>query len=92
MIDNNYLEAIEEIPADKEFFDDTVIQTVLMVLRKNKTDDKITFINQHGEKRAVLKKEIIENDYSLTVNSYIEHLTQKEEIDIWANTYSLIAS
>ena len=39
-----------------------------------------------------LKKEIIENDYSLTVNSYIEHLTQKEEIDIWANTYSLIAS
>ncbi len=92
MIDNNYLEAIEEIPADKEFFDDTVIQTVLMVLRKNKTDYKITFINQHGEKRAVLKKEIIENDYSLTVNSYIEHLTQKEEIDIWANTYSLIAS
>ena len=92
LIDNNYLEAIEEIPADKEFFDDTVIQTVLMVLRKNKTDDKITFINQHGEKRAVLKKEIIENDYSLTVNSYIEHLTQKEEIDIQANTYTLIAS
>lgn len=92
LIDNNYLEAVEDIPANKEFFDDTIIQTVLLVFRKNKTDDNVIFINQHQEKRTVTKKEIIENDYSLTVNSYVEHKTEKEEIDILANTYSIISS
>ncbi len=38
------------------------------------------------------KKELYQNDYSLTVNSYIEHLTKKEEIDILENTYAIINS
>ena len=53
---------------------------------------RIEKFKEEKSKSEETKKEIIENDYSLTVNSYIEHLTQKEEIDIWANTYSLIAS
>lgn len=90
LIDNNYLEAIEEIPSDKEFFDDTIIPVVLLVFRKNKSTDSITIIDKNGEKKEVSKKEIEDNNYNLNISRYIYHEIVEEEVDVLKCTRDII--
>lgn len=78
-IENNYIERVVNIPGNT--FEDTSISTCIIVLKKNKKTTDIVF--EDGEReRTVLLEEIIENEYVLSVNTYIPDETEKEEIDI----------
>ena len=77
LIENNYIEKVISIPGDT--FIDTKIQTCLLIIKKNKIDNNIEFEDrQLNIKRKVLIDEIKNNDYNLSVNSYIRE--KKEEI------------
>lgn len=80
LIEQNYIEKVVLIGGDK--FVDTKIQTVLLIIKKNKTTTDIEFINQEKElTRTVTMAEIIEEDHSLNVQNYIQEEIIKEEID-----------
>jgi type I restriction enzyme M protein len=62
LIDNNFIDSIIQLPSDL-FFGNT-ISTVIMTLRKNKTDNKIFFVDaseeyeRHGIKNKLMDKNI----------------------------------
>lgn len=89
-IDNNYIERIVEVSGDK--FVDTHIATDILVIRKNKTTTDVIFEACDGEMRRVSYEEIVENDYTLSINTYIQKETEKEEIDIITLNKSIIES
>ena len=111
LIDNNFVDCIIQLP-DNLFFG-TPIATCIMVLRKNKDDTNVLFIDAsnefqkatnnnrleennieriveaYGERTDVdhfLKvasyESIKENDYNLSVSTYVEKEDKKEQIDI----------
>jgi type I restriction enzyme M protein len=111
LIDNNYVDSVIQLPSDL-FFGST-ISTAIMVLRKNKKDNKIHFVDASKEyvridiknklspanitkildsvrnktdsdhfSRYVDVSEVIEKEYSLAVNTYIQAEKNDESIDI----------
>lgn len=111
LIDNNFIDCIIQLPSN--LFYGTTIATCIMVLKKNKTDNKTLFIDASAEfvkvtnnnklteeninkivdafvsradtehfARCVPYEEIAENDYNLSVNTYIEQKDTREVIDI----------
>lgn len=78
-IDNNYIDRVVNIPGNT--FEDTSISTCIIVLKKNKKTTDIIF--EDGEReRTVPLEEIIENEYVLSVNTYIQNEVKKEYVDI----------
>lgn len=113
LVENNYIDTIIQLPAN--LFFGVGIATCIIVLKKNKTDNKILFIDaskefvKSGNKNrlapdnikhimdayaaredkqyfAVLadSSAIAENDYNLSVSSYVEPEDTREKIDIKA--------
>lgn len=111
LIDNNFVDCVISLP-DKLFFG-TSISTNVLVLAKNKRENKILFIDASGEfkketnnniltdeniekiistfinkntqayfSRLVDNDEIVENDYTLAVSTYVEKEDTREKIDI----------
>ena len=111
MIDNNFVEAVIQLPSD--LFFGTSIATCILVLKKNKTDNNILFVDASEEfvrntnknklsdeninnivnllkervsidNKAYLATydEIKENDYNISVNSYLKTNTVEVGIDI----------
>lgn len=111
MIDNNFVDAVIQLPPD--LFFGTSIATCILVLKKNKMDNNILFVdaseefvrNTNKNKLSdeninnivsILKErvsvenkaylatydEIKENDYNISVNSYLKTNTGEVEIDI----------
>lgn len=111
MIDNNFVDAVIQLPSD--LFFGTSIATCILVLKKNKTDNNILFVDASEEfvrntnknklsdeninnivnllkdrvsveNKAYLAAydEIKENDYNISVNSYLKTNTGEVEIDI----------
>ena len=111
MIDNNFVDAVIQLPSD--LFFGTSIATCILVLKKNKTDNSILFVDASEEfvrntnknklsdeninnivnllkdRVSVENKsylatydEIKENDYNISVNSYLKTNTGEVEIDI----------
>ena len=111
MVDNNFVDAVIQLPSD--LFFGTSIATCILVLKKNKTDNNILFVDASGEcvrntnknklsddniKNivALLKNrisvenkaylatydEIKENDYNISVNSYLKINNNDTVIDI----------
>lgn len=111
LVENNYVDAVIQLPTD--LFFGTSIGTCILVLKKNKTDDKVLFIdaskkfirgrnsNKLSEdnqetilsafkerkdidhfSKLVPKADIKENNYALTVSSYVEPEDLREIIDI----------
>jgi len=111
LIDNNFVDTIIQLPPDL-FFGST-ISTIIMVLRKNKKENKIHFIDASTEfvrtgiknklsdenitkivesvryktnkdyfARYVDVNEIVEKDYNLSVNTYLQAEDTTEVIDI----------
>lgn len=78
LIENNYIEHVELIDGNQ--FTDTSIATCCIVLKKNRTTTDITF--KHNDFcRTVQFEEVAENDFNLSVSSYIDETPEKEEID-----------
>ena len=111
LVDNNFVDAVIQLPPD--LFFGTSIQTVILVLKKSKTDNKILFVNAEREfarqgnknklreqdrdkiletftkredidyfSRLVDHEEIANNDYTLSVTSYVKAEDTREVIDI----------
>ena len=111
MIDNNFVDAVIQLPSD--LFFGTSIATCILVLKKNKADNNILFVDASEEfvrntnknklsdeninnivnllrnrisveNKAYLATydEIKENDYNISVNSYLKTNTGEVEINI----------
>lgn len=111
LIDNNFIDCIIQLPSN--LFYGTSIATCIMVLKKNKTDNKTLFIDASAEfvkvtnnnklteenihkiveafvsradtehfTRCVPYEEIAENDYNLSVSTYVEQKDTREVINI----------
>lgn len=111
LIDNNFVDCIIQLPSN--LFFGTSIATCIMVLKKNKVDNKTLFIDATNEcikvtnnnkltqenmdkivecfaNRTETKhfshlatyEEIEENDYNLSVSTYVEAEDTREKIDI----------
>lgn len=111
LIDNNFVDCVIQLP--ENLFFGTSIATCILVMAKNKTENKILFIDAGKEfkketnnnileekninaivdefrnrtdkeyfSRYVDKAEIIENDYNLSVSTYVEKEDTREVIDI----------
>lgn len=80
IVDNNYVDRIVEVAGDK--FVDTKISTAVIVLKKNRKTTDIVFENAEGKIETVKKEQIVDNNYELSVSSYIEKEDTREKIDI----------
>jgi len=111
LIDNNFVDCVIQLP-DNLFFG-TSIATCILVMSKNKTENKVLFIDASKEfkketnnnileeknisaiveefrnrtnkdyfSRYVDASEIEENDYNLSVSTYVEKEDTREVIDI----------
>ena len=111
LIDNNFVDCVIQLPSN--LFFGTGIATCIMVLKKNKADNKILFIDATKECVKVTKNnklmpenkdtivstfagreekphfshlaaydEIVENDYNLSVSTYVEAEDTREQVDI----------
>lgn len=111
LIDNNYIDAIIQLP-DNLFYG-TSIATCIMVMKKSKTDNKVLFIDASKECKKVTNNnklteeniekivdevatredvdyfarlvdydEIKEQEYNLSVSTYVEQEDTREVIDI----------
>ena len=111
LIDNNFIDCIIQLP--ENLFFGTSIATCILVMAKNKTENKVLFIDASKEfkketnnnileeknintiveefknredkeyfSRCVDRDEIVENDYNLSVSTYVEKEDTREKIDI----------
>ena len=111
LIDNNYVDAVIQLPPD--LFFGTTIATCIIVLKKSKTDNSVLFIDASAEFRRVGNKnklqpehqqkiletyaareavdhfasvvsteEIADNNYNLSVSSWVEAEDTREVVDI----------
>ena len=111
MIDNNFVDTVIQLPSD--LFFGTSIATCILVLKKNKLDNNILFIDASNEfirntnknklseeninniisllkdRKSVENKsylaaydEIKDNDYNISVNSYLRANVEDKKIDI----------
>ena len=111
LVDNNFIDCVIQLP--ENLFFGTSIATCILVMAKNKTENKILFIDASKEfkketnnntleekniqaivdefrnrtekeyfSRYVDKEEIAENDYNLSVSTYVEKEDTRERIDI----------
>ena len=111
LVDNNFVDCVIQLP--ENLFFGTSIATCILVMAKNKTENKVLFIDASKEfkketnnnileeknieniveefrnrsdkeyfSRYVDKGEIEENDYNLSVSTYVEKEDTREIIDI----------
>lgn len=111
LIDNNFVDTVIQLPSD--LFFGTSIATCILVLKKNKIDNNILFVDASeefvrntnknklsdtninnilsllknrvdAENKAIVvpNEDIAENDYNISVNSYLKTTTDEVEIDI----------
>ena len=111
MIDNNFVDTVIQLPPD--LFFGTSIATCILVLKKNKSDNSILFVDASEEcvrninknklsdeninniinllkdRKSVENKsylatydEVKDNDYNISVNSYLKINTNENNIDI----------
>ncbi|SHN10676.1 type I restriction enzyme M protein [Fibrobacter sp. UWR3] len=111
LVDNNFVDCVIQLP-DNLFFG-TSIATCIMVLKKNKADNKILFLDASAEcikvtnsnkltddniqniennwaerknKKHIAKlvaiDDVAEQDYNLSVSTYVEQKDTREKVDI----------
>lgn len=111
LVDNNFIDCIIQLPSN--LFFGTPIATCIMVMKKNKTDNRTLFIDASSECVKVTNnnkltaeniarivdvfakheeipyfsklaeyQDIVDNDYNLSVSTYVEAKDTREKIDI----------
>lgn len=80
IIERNVIDRIEHMEGG--YFEDTKVATAIIVFKKQRSKDTITFADHEtGLEREVTLDEIRENGYTLNVQNYVH----SEEPDKWAN-------
>jgi len=97
LIDNNYVDAVIQLPAD--LFFGTTIATCIIVLKKSKKDNSVLFIDASGEFKRVGNKNKLTPDNQqnilMTVGDRVEVAHYSSLIsneDIAANSYNIAVS
>ncbi|PZQ87777.1 MAG: type I restriction-modification system subunit M [Leifsonia xyli] len=97
LIDNNYVDAVIQLPAD--LFFGTTIATCIIVLKKSKTDNSVLFINASDEFKRVGNKNKLTPDnqqnilMALDVREDEDHFAKLvSNEDIAANDYTISVS
>ena len=97
LIDNNYVDAVIQLPAD--LFFGTTIATCIIVLKKSKTDNSVLFINASDEFKRVGNKNKLTPDnqqnilMALDVREDEKHFAELvANEDIAANNYNISVS
>lgn len=111
LVDNNFIDCIIQLPSN--LFFGTSIATCIMVMKKNKKDSHVLFIDATSECIKVTNNnkltpenidrivdtfakreetahfahlasydEVVENDYNLSVSTYVEQEDTREKVDI----------
>lgn len=83
LLERNLIEHIESIPADNHF-DDTKIETTLVVLKKNRTKDTFTAHNtQDNYTQEINRHDILANDstYNLSVSTLAHKPAENSNVD-----------
>ncbi len=111
LVDNNFIDCIIQLPSN--LFFGTSIATCIMVMKKNKTDNRTLFIDASSECVKVTNnnkltaeniarivdvfakheeipyfsklaeyQDIVDNDYNLSVSTYVEAKNTREKVDI----------
>ncbi|MDE5769250.1 MAG: SAM-dependent methyltransferase [Oscillospiraceae bacterium] len=81
LCEQNYIERVIAIPGKK--FEDTQIATCILILNKSKQTTDIIFRDEETQlEKTVSLEEVKAQDFNLSVSSYIQIETEKEEIDI----------
>lgn len=82
LIEKGYIKKVIQVPGG--YFEDTNIATSILVLSKKKSDGFIEFEDlEIDKKEKVSIDEIKENDFNLSVSSYLQEELEQEEIDIF---------
>ena len=80
LVERGYVKEVIQVPSG--YFEDTNIETVILVLSKKKFKGSIKFVNLAEDlERDVPIDEIAENDYNLSVSAYVQKEVEVEEID-----------
>lgn len=80
LIRENVIERVVRIPGG--YFEDTNIETALLILRKNKKNTDVIFEDRVLGKESLVSFSVIEkNDFTLSVNTYIQEDTVKEVVN-----------
>jgi type I restriction-modification system DNA methylase subunit len=80
MIEQNVIDHVIHIPSNT--FTDTAIATICIVFKKGRQRTDITFTDrEHGITREVPFTEIVERDFTLSVQSYIQQEIEKPVVD-----------
>ena len=78
-VESNFIDKIVNIPGNT--FEDTSISTCIVVLKKNRKTTDVYF--EDGERaRTVSAQEIEANDFTLSVNTYIQDIPENKAVDI----------
>ena len=78
-VESNYIDRVVNVPGNT--FEDTSISTCIIVLKKNRQTTNVVF--EDGERIITVPRSvIIDNDFTLSVNTYLPEEAQREEIDI----------
>lgn len=80
LVDNNFIEKVIHIKGDT--FVDTKIATCVLVLKRQKADNNVLFVDTENELEYLATyEEVIQNDYLLSVSAYAMQESEKEVID-----------
>lgn len=97
LIDNNYVDAVIQLPAD--LFFGTTIATCIIVLKKSKTDNSVLFVNASAEFTRVGNKNKLTADHQQNVLTTLEGRIEKahystlvSNADIATNDYNIAVS
>lgn len=97
LIDNNYVEAVIQLPPD--LFFGTTIATCIIVLKKSKTDNCVLFIDASSEFKRIGNKNKLMPDHQRNVLTTLDGRGEKahysalvSNIDIAANNYNIAVS
>ena len=82
LVEKGYIKKVIQVPGG--YFEDTNIATSILVLSKKKSDGFIEFEDLEIDKKEKISiDEIKENDFNLSVSTYVQEEIEQEEIDIF---------
>lgn len=77
-VENNYIDRVVNIQGNT--FEDTSISTCIIVMKKNRTTTDVFF--EDGDRTETVSYQTIEeNDFNLSINTYMPYEAEKEDID-----------
>jgi type I restriction enzyme M protein len=79
LVDNNFVDAVIQLPPD--LFFGTGIQTVILILKKSKTDNKVLFVNAEREFARQGNKNKLRDQDRVKI---LETFTTREDIDYFS--------